>query len=90
MGRALFPWPRGESGDALRIGESPRAVKWPTAFRASGKHVHTEGDPPNNRGITSLLSLLVVVLLTLRILRNLGFAAPEEQPPDAAEERSER
>jgi UDP-GlcNAc:undecaprenyl-phosphate GlcNAc-1-phosphate transferase len=41
------------------------------------------------QGITSLLFLLVVVLLTLRILRNLGFAAIEEQPL-SAEERSER
>jgi hypothetical protein len=43
------------------------------------------------QGITSLLFLLVVVLLTLRILRNLGFAAVEERPlaPESAEKRSD-
>jgi UDP-GlcNAc:undecaprenyl-phosphate GlcNAc-1-phosphate transferase len=43
------------------------------------------------QGITSLLFLLVVVLLTLRILRNLGFAAVEERPlaPEPAEKRSD-
>jgi hypothetical protein len=44
-------------------------------------------------GIASLVLLLVVVLLTLRILRNLGFASiedPNAPAPEASPAREDR